>query len=190
MKSWPIIGIVGGIIITIAILGVVFAFNQESDIIEVEEVFNKEIDPIENPEIEEKLNEIEKTANENYYKPTSPIEWITSGPFQIDRGTYDIGQKIFIRIGGLQIEEKGQIAIMMPLNTTHHKVYTTIPFDGTQKSTFNYYLEPQINSKRGICSVDDLTGKWIIMFRGTNYPSLEFEVTEKVVPSTNIETVC
>ena len=189
MKNSRIIGITGSVGIFFVILVIIYTINPESDIIEVEDVFNKDIQPIEIPEIQEKLDLIETIANETDYK-SLPREWITSGPFQIDRSEYAIGEKIFIRIGGLQFEEIGQIAVMRPLNATHYSVYLTIPFDETQKSSFNYYLEPQISKTRGLCSMDDIMGKWTLVFRGTNYPNLYFDITEKVVPGTNIETVC
>ena len=66
----------------------------------------------------------------------------------------------------------------------------TIPFDGAQKSAFNYYIDPGITKTRGLCSVDDIAGKWAVVFRGTNWPNLNFEITKDVVPGTNIEPVC
>ena len=51
-------------------------------------------------------------------------------------------------------------------------------------------MEPQLSKFRGICSVDDVIGKWTLVFRGTNYPDLYFDITDKVVPGTDIETVC
>jgi hypothetical protein len=83
-------------------------------------------------DIDKKLDEIEKKAAGNFYKP-SPREWITSGPFQIDRSEYLMGEKIFIKIGGLGIDEKGQVAFLKQSNETHYTVYQTIPFDGTKK---------------------------------------------------------
>ena len=80
--------------------------------------------------------------------------------------------------------------MIRPINATHYTAYLTIPFDGVSKSAFKNYIEPQISKTRGICSVDDLTGKWALVFRGTNYLNLDFEINEKVVPGTNIETVC
>jgi len=79
---------------------------------------------------------------------------------------------------------------MRPLNVTHYSVYLTIPFDGDEKSTSNTYFSPQISKTRGICSVDDLMGKWSLVFRGTNYPNLDFEITERILPGTNTESVC
>ena len=69
-------------------------------------------------------------------------------------------------------------------------IIPSIPFSDAQKSGFNYYLEPQISSHRGICSVEDIAGDWFLIFRGTNYENLNFEITKRVVPGTDIETVC
>jgi hypothetical protein len=189
MKNKSIIGVVGVIIIIIAITSIVFTFNQKSDIIEVEDTLDKEIQPVESPEIQEKLDEIQKIANSSAYTPLGR-EWITSGPFQVDRSEYAIGESIFIRMGGIEVNEKGQIAIYRPLNATHHKIYLTIPFDGEDRSTSNTYFTPQINSKRGICSMDNLTGEWMMVFRGTDYPNLNFEINEKILPGTDVTTVC
>jgi len=196
ISAYASIGIIG---ITVLVFGIIFAINIGSDIVEiedvfdkemeVEDVFDKEIQPVDNPEIQEKLDEIKNIADESEYKPL-PREWITSGPFQIDRSEYAIGESVFIRMGGIEVNEKGQIAIYRPLNSTHHKVYFTIPFDGTDKSATNTYFTPQINAKRGICSTDDLTGDWFMVFRGTDHPNLEFEINKKVLPGTDIKTVC
>jgi hypothetical protein len=189
MNNTKIIGGIGGVAIAVIILGIILMVNLDSEVAEVEDTFDKEIQPVEIPEIQDKLDKIEQIANSTDYKQLER-EWITSGPFQIDRNEYAIGEKIFIRIGGLSIDEKGQIAVMRPLNATHYSVYLTIPFDGTQKSAFNYYIEPQISSTRGLCSIDDIIGKWSLVFRGTNYQNLDFKITEKVVPGTNIKSVC
>ena len=189
MKNSSIIVIISGIAVIVIVLGIVLTFNQESNVLEVEDVFDKEIRPVEIPEIQEKLDEIKKIADESEYTP-SVREWITSGPFQVDRSEYAIGESIFIRMGGIEENEIGQIAIYRPLNATHHKIYFTIPFDGTDKSASNTYFTPQINSKRGICSMDDLQGEWMMVFRGTDYPNLYFEVNEKILPGTDVESVC
>ncbi len=187
MNKGIIIGI--PIAIAIGIIAITIISNGGSNGIEVEDTLDREIIPEENPEIEDKLDEIEKIADENEYD-ILPREWRTSGPFQIDRSEYAIGEKIFIRIGGLSYQEKGQIAVMRPLNDTHYSVYLTIPFDEERKDSFNYYVEPQLSKNRGLCSVDDVIGKWALVFRGTDYPNLNFEITDRIVPGTNVETVC
>jgi len=189
------IGIIG---ITVIVFGLIFATNLQLEMevedvldkeMEVEDVLDKELRSVENPEVQKKLDEIKKIADESEYTPLER-EWISSGPFQFDRSEYSIGESIFIRMGGIDINEKGQIAVYRPLNSTHHKIYITIPFDGTDKSASNTYFTPQINSKRGICSMDDLTGTWEVIFRNTNYPNLYFEINEKILPGTDVTSVC
>jgi len=185
------IPIVIGIIIII--VGVIALTNQESNLMEVEDAFDKELKPNEEiiPEIQEKLDEIEKTNLENEYSPKDR-EWFTSGPFQIDRSEYILGEKIFVRVGGLSSEEKGQIAFLRPLNDTHQKVYMTISFDGTERNSFNQYFQPQLSKINGFCTVDDFVGEWRVVFRGTEYADLTFKITEDILPGdeSSFEPVC
>jgi len=186
-------GIIIGIPIIIAIIVGVIAISmmsgEQSGSMEVEDTFDKEISPKETPQVGEKLEGIKKIAEENEYDVLDR-EWQTSGPFQVDRSEYALGEKIFLRIGGLSFQDKGQVAVMRPLNDTHYSIYLTIPFDGANKDAFNYYLEPQLTKTRGLCSVDDVLGKWALVFRGTNYPNLNFKIINKTLPGTNWEPVC
>lgn len=190
-NSKIVIPIIVGIII--AIIGTIVLTNQEPNTMEVEDVMDKELRPNEEvtPEIQDRLDEIEEINLENEYSPKSR-EWITSGPFQIDRSEYVLGEKIFVRIGGLGYDEKGQIAFLRPLNSTHYSVYLTIPFDGADKPAFNYYLQPQLSKTRGYCSADDFIGDWRVVFRGTDYPNLEFKITEEILPGEedNYQPIC
>jgi hypothetical protein len=160
---------------------------------EVEDALDKELVPSEEntAEVQEKLDEIEKINLENEYSPKER-EWITSGPFQIDRSEYVLGEKIFLRIGGLADDEKGQVAFLMPLNSSHYSVYWTIPFDGADKPAFNYYLNPQLSKTKGYCTAEDFIGDWRVVFRGTDYPDLEFKITEDILPGDeeNFQPVC
>jgi len=190
VNSKIVIPIVIGVIITI--VGIIAITNQESTVMEVEDTLNQELQPEEvSPEVQEKIDEIEKINLENEYSPKER-EWITSGPFQIDRSEYVLGEKIFLRTGGLGFDEKGQVAFLLPLNSTHYEVYLTIPFDGSDNSAFNYYLQPQLSKIRGYCSADDFIGDWRVVFRGTDYPNLEFKITENIIPGDedNYEPVC
>ena len=175
------IPIVAGIILII--VGIVAITNQESIPIKVEDALNEDFQPVEEitPEVQEKLDEIEKNYLENEYSPKER-EWITSGPFQVDRSEYVLGEKIFFRTTGLMHNEKGQVAFFKPLNSTHKEVYLTMPFDGSDDSAFNYYLEPQLSKKRGYCSADDFIGEWRVVFRGTDHPNLEFKINENILP--------
>jgi hypothetical protein len=119
-----------------------------------------------------------------------PKEWQSSGPFQIDRSKYAVGEKIFLSVYELEFDEKGQIDIMRPVNATHQVVWDSIPFDGSRKSNFDFYFEPRIERHSVFCSVDDLIGKWSLVLRGTNYANLDFEIDKRVVSGTNIEPIC
>ena len=189
MNKGIIIGIPVIIIIIAGVIAISMISVDQSDLMEIEDTFDKEISPEETPEVTKKIEEIENIAEENEYD-VLPREWQTSGPFQIDRSEYALGEKIFLRIGGLSFQDKGQVAVMRPLNDTHYSVYLTIPFDGANKDAFNYYLEPQLTKTRGLCSVDDVLGKWALVFRGTDYPNLNFEIINKTLPGTDWEPVC
>ena len=181
MNNKIVIPIIVGIVIMI--VGIIVIANQESDTIEVGDYLNKELVPTEDiiPEVQEKLDSIEKIKLENEYSPKER-EWITSGPFQIDRSEYALGEKIFLRIGGLSSDERGEVVFLRPLNNTHYSVYWKIPFNGADKSAFNYYLQPQISKLNGYCTVDDFVGDWRVIFRGTDYPNLEFKITKNILP--------
>jgi hypothetical protein len=169
-----------GIIITIIIVAVLL--NPVQKVMEVEDLMNKEITIEENmlSEVQKKYNEIKKNSLEESYK-AEDREWITSGPFQIDRTQYLLGEKVFLRLGGIQPEEKGQVVFMRPLNDTHYSEYITIPFDGMNKGGFNYYFQPKLLQSKGTCSVDDILGEWTVMFRGTQYTNLNFKVINQTL---------
>ena len=177
------------IIIGIITIGIASAIGfEDTRIMEVEDTIDKELRDIQenSPDIQERLDEIERINLENKYTPKDR-EWITSGPFQIDRNEYILGEKIFLRIGGLQPDDIGQVAFLMPSNGTHYTVYLTVPFNGADEFGFNYYLEPDLSATRNICTVDQLIGDWKVVFRGTDYQSLEFRVTEKILPGDEAE---
>ena len=132
---------------------------------------------------EEEIIEIEKQIDETTgdFSPTSR-EWLTSGPFQIDKSQYLLGENIFVRITNLAQNEKGQIAFLRPMNETHYSVYTTIPFDGAEKNSFNQYFTPDLSRALKICTVDDLVGTWKVVFQKTNYENLSFKILNKTLP--------
>ena len=197
MKKNIVIPISVGIVIII--VGIIIISNQEPEIVETEIIKSVEFENSFNnsesqeiSDIDKRLDAIEKKASENYYEP-APREWITSGPFQIDRSQYVIGESVFVTIGGLDPNEKGQIAFLRNLNETHYTVYQTIPFDGEKKNAFNYYVTIRLSQPLGICSIEDIIGEWTVVFRGTDYPNIKFEVIDKILPGEEdsfIEPVC
>jgi len=158
-----VIPIVVGIFIII--IGIISVYNQETETSKTNDEKS-----LKNPLIEEKI-----------FEP-NPRDWQTSGPFQIDRSEYMLGEKIFLITGNLDINEKGQVAFLKQTNETHFKVIQTIPFDGTKKPAFNYYTDIKLNQILELCSVDDILGEWTVVFRGTDYPNLKFNIINETIP--------
>ena len=116
------------------------------------------------------------TTNEEIFKNGIEEKWIKSGPFEIDKEQYHIGEKIFLTVKDLSPEEKGIVEFLRPINDTHHKIHIKIPFNGKDKEQFNYYFEPRLFDLKGICSIDDIAGTWIVKFVGTEYEDINFEI--------------
>jgi len=116
------------------------------------------------------------TTNEETSKNEIVEIWVKSGPFEIDKDQYHMGEKIFLTVKELSSEDKGSVQFLRPINDTHHKSYINMPFNGMDKTRFNYYFEPRLFEYRGICSVDDIAGNWIVKFSGTQYEDINFEI--------------
>tara|TARA_B110000495_G_C22577720_1_gene347267 strand:+ start:130 stop:591 length:462 start_codon:yes stop_codon:yes gene_type:complete len=116
------------------------------------------------------------TANEELSKNKIEEKWVKSGPFEIDKSQYNMGEKIFLSTTNLLPEDKGTVQFLRPINDTHHKSYIKIPFDGMAKDQFNYYFEPRFQDLRGLCSIDDFAGDWIVRFTGTQYEDINFKM--------------
>jgi len=172
MKKEKKSGIIGGVIAAIIIVVLVIQFSsinedgsiQDNDLPEIVDVDDDGVPDEEDPFI------------------SAPRVWQTSGPFQIDREYYVLGELVLMRIGNLETNEKGQIAFLRPLNETHYDVYITIPFDGSQKITFNQYFKPSLSRGLEICTKDDLLGNWTVVFQGTDYNNLKFEIVDRYIP--------
>jgi len=116
------------------------------------------------------------SPNDETSKNKIEKKWIKSGPFEIDKDQYNIGEKIFLSTKDILSEDNGSVQFLRPINDTHHKSYIKVPFDGREKTQFNYYFEPQLNQFSGICSMDDIAGNWIVKFVGTEYEDINFKI--------------
>ena len=177
--------------IFVAITIVVIIFNLTQN-----EIFEEQVLELKNPsEINELIDKIkmDKIKNDESEKPFIPKEreWITSGPFKIDRSEYMLGEKIFVNIDELQINEKGKVVFLRPINSTHYSPYHIMPFNESSKRN-NYYFTPDLSVKEGICSTDELVGNWKVVFQGTEYSDLKFKVTEEIIPGNEkrYEPIC
>jgi len=167
------------VLLIITIAAIIFNLTQN-------EIIKEQDIEIENSsEIKKLLDKIkrEKLDNEKLDNPfiSKEREWITSGPFKIDRSEYLLGEKIFVNIETLDINEKGKVIFFRPINSTHYSPYHTMPFDGSGQRN-NYYFTPDLSITKRICNTDELIGIWKIVFQGTNYLNLEFKIIEDILP--------
>ena len=167
------------ILVVITIVVIIFNLTQN-------EIFDEQVTELENSsEIEGLLDKIrsDKAKNDSLDKPfiSKEREWIASGPFKIDRSEYLLGEKIFVNIDALNVNEKGKVVFLRPVNSTHYSPYHTMPFDETGQRN-NYYFTPDLSELRKICSADEIIGNWKVVFQGTEYSDLNFKVSAKIMP--------
>ena len=117
------------------------------------------------------LNSNEQTVEEKWLE-----EQVRSGPFSIDKSEYNLGEKIFIVVNGLNQEDKGKVIFFRPLNNTAWSNYITMNFDGANKEQFNLYFEPKLSKLKNICSTNELVGEWVVKFIGTEYPDINLKI--------------
>ena len=140
----------------------------------------------------QKINDdrIKNEQSENPYKPKER-EWISSGPFKLDRSEYVLGERLFVNLDYIDKNTKGEMIFTKILNNTHVYEYKKIKFDGSKPQN-NFYIGMNLNMPRGLCNVDQLIGNWELRFEGTNYESIKFKVLDQILPGSekNYEPVC
>lgn len=110
-------------------------------------------------------------------------KWIISGPFSINKNQYKLGENIFMIVSGLQPTDIGTIDVIDPKGST----YTSIPFNGTMKSSFKQFFKPDTQRSLALCNATDLVGHWNIIFKGVSYKSIPFEIVNDWIPGSQAE---
>ena len=179
------------ILVVITIIVIIFNLTQN-------ETVEEQIEELESSsEIQNMLETIRKDkldndSSDNPYMATER-EWIQSGPFQIDRSEYVLGEKVFVNIVNLNKNYKGTMIFTKIINSTHVFEYKKISFDGS-KPQQNFYLSFNLVEQRGICTVDQLIGDWELRFVGVDgkFNSLEFKIKNQIIPGAErqFEPVC
>ena len=136
----------------------------------------------------------------NAEKEREGVPWREgSGPFQIEKYEYYLGEKIFINAIDIPADVSGEIIFFRPAPDGVNKVpeeyegipeeliskkikYMEIEFNGENKQNFNYYFEPKFNEWKGICSTNDIAGEWVMVFSGTQYEPIHFTVLNYTMP--------
>ena len=111
--------------------------------------------------------------------PTDELksQWISSGPFAIDKPKYRLGENIFFAVSNLKSDEIGAISFVLP----DGRPYAEIPFNGTTKDHFTFYFTPTTSLDKKIYKPEQLTGTWTVIFRGVTYEPLKFEILNEYV---------
>ena len=139
-----------------------------------------------------KIND-DRLLNEQSENPYYPQEreWISSGPFKIDRSQYYLGEKLFVNMEQLDHNTKGEMVFSKILNDTHDYQYKTLKFDGS-KNQQNYYFGFTLNEVKGLCDKDKLVGNWKVTFEGIDTEIIKFKVLDIVMPGyeKQYEPVC
>ena len=183
--------IIIAIIVTIAIGSTIVSFspteneinsNENSRFTGTDEI-NSMLQKIED-------NRVANEEGENRYEPKER-EWISSGPFKLDRSEYVLGERLFVNLDYVDKNTKGEMIFTKIINDTHSYHYKKIKFDGS-KAQNNFYIGMNLNMPRGLCNAEQLIGNWELRFEGTNYESIKFKVLDEILPGSekNYEPVC
>ena len=185
------------VIITIVI--VVFSLTQNEIIEKQTSLEISDSSEISNSsEIQSMLDKIkaDKIKNDNSYQPYVPTqrEWIQSGPFQIDKSEYALGEKIFVNIINLNKNDKGTMIFTKIINSTHVLEYKKMKFDGS-KPQQNFYLGIHLFELKKICTADQLMGDWELRFVNdyeNQFDKLDFKIKNQIIPGqeSKYEAVC
>ena len=194
MKAYvntKILIIISAIVVSIVIIGAIVGFS----VTENDEAYNSDSRFSETDEIGSMLKQIEddRIKNEQSENPYVPPEreWISSGPFKLDRSEYVLGERLFVNLDYVDENTKGEMIFTKIINDTHVYQYKKIKFDGS-KPQQNFYIGMNLNYARGLCNIDQLVGNWELRFEGTNYESIKFKVLDEILPGSerNYEAVC
>lgn len=115
--------------------------------------------------------------NQQKMSGESTAQWVTSGPFSINNGTYKLDDNVFMVVTGLKPTDVGKIVVYDP----NGRIFTQSPFNGTMKSDFNYFFKPNTEKIEKLCTPQDLVGNWTIDFPGTSYDPIHFKIINEWV---------
>jgi len=99
-------------------------------------------------------------------------ESISSGPITLTKPQYKIRENIFYIVDGLKEDDKGTLRFFVP----DGRLYRSIDYDGSIKSSFNQYFRPDTSYLTEFCEQEEFVGEWLITFDNDAYPPLKFEI--------------
>ena len=113
------------------------------------------------------------------------FEWITSGPFSVQKYQHKLGENVFFVAHGIAPHEKGMIRVYTPKNIE----YVYYSFDGSEKSQFNMYFKPDTTFRNDKCSPEDFVGVWTMKFEGVSYAPIQFEFINEYIRGAEVDII-
>jgi len=96
----------------------------------------------------------------------------------INKDTYLMGENIFMTISNIPIGLEDSLLIYTPAG----QGYSSIKFDGYEKSSMKHYFKPSLLKQLNLCVKEDLIGEWTIIFAGLPNERLHFNIVDEVLP--------
>ena len=121
--------------------------------------------------------------NQQKMSQNNTPQGISSGPFTIDKQKYRLGDYVFMVVTGLKPNDAGQMVVYDPKGGN----FTHVQFNGTMKSDWNYFFKPNTVRMEALCTPQDLVGNWTIVFQGTSYKPITFQVINQWVHGSEAE---
>ncbi len=115
-------------------------------------------------------------------------ESISSGPITLTKPQYKLRENIFYIVDGLKEDDKGALRFFVP----DGRLYRSIDYDGSIKSSFNQYFRPDTSYLTEFCEQEEFVGEWLITFDNDVYPPLKFEIVNEHMfgPEHRLEPAC
>ncbi len=115
-------------------------------------------------------------------------ESISSGPITLTKPQYKIRENIFYIVDGLKEDDKGTLRFFVP----DGRLYRSIDYDGSIKSSFSQYFRPDTSYLTEFCEQEEFVGEWLITFDNDVYPPLKFEILNEDLlgPGNRLDKAC
>ena len=96
----------------------------------------------------------------------------------ITKDKYLLGENVFMRVNNIPMQLIDSIQFYTPNNV----LYLSLPFDGTEKSSFKHYFRPSLLKQLDLCDKEDLIGEWTVKFASLPSDELHFQVMNEILP--------
>tara|TARA_B100000029_G_scaffold32079_1_gene30694 strand:+ start:29 stop:565 length:537 start_codon:yes stop_codon:yes gene_type:complete len=101
------------------------------------------------------------------------------GPLQINKDKYLLGENVYVILKDLMPGDTGSVLFITPGGV----LYDEWEFNGNEREFAKKYFKPQLLKGKNLCEKEDLVGEWTVTFRGYEQMTMNFEMTDRVLPN-------